>query len=62
MGNIKHHIASQNIAPSSTVFTDSKTRPNDCGLEQSSHVVYHQKNQSIDLHLARTKKHARSVL
>lgn len=60
IGNFKH-IASQNIAPSSNVFTEAKARPTS-GLKQSSHAVYHQKNQSIDLHLGRPKKHARSVL
>jgi hypothetical protein len=46
-GNVKHHIASQSLAPSANVFTDQKLRPKNSGLKQSSHVVYHKKNQSI---------------
>lgn len=46
-GNVKHHIASQSLAPSANVFTDQKQRPKHGGLKQSSHMVYHKKNQSI---------------
>lgn len=44
-GNVKHHIASQSLAPTN-VLTDQKPRPKS-GLKQSSHVLYHKKNQSI---------------
>lgn len=46
-GNVKHHIASQSLAPSANVFTDQKLRAKNTGLKQSSAVIYHKKNQSI---------------
>jgi len=44
---MKHHIASQSLAPSQTVFTDHKSSKKGAMMSKNSHLISHKKNQSI---------------
>ena len=44
---MKHHIASQSLAPSQTVFTDHKPSKKGALMSKNSHLISHKKNQSI---------------
>lgn len=46
-GNVKHHIASQSLAPSANVFAEPRQKSKGAGLKQHSQALYHKKNQSI---------------
>ena len=44
---MKHHIASQGLAPSQTVFTEHKQSKKGAVMSKNSHLISHKKNQSI---------------
>ena len=46
-GGMKHHIASQSLAPSQTVLTEQKHSKKGAGMSKNSHLISHKKNQSI---------------